>query len=312
MKFLKFSIILSLLIFLACEKKAEKTANSLPLETKVEKEIPHNLQTAMKAVEPFFKKMGEPKSGEWLAAFREEGQTFDQYFNGNPTLPTAERRTIYIQPIGKFTDRQRRVIKITAGFMQSFFNLPIKLLRDKKFQEPLSLKNYRINKFFHVKQIRTGYVLDEILRPNLPTDAAAMIAFTNEDLYPDENFNFVFGQASLQNRVGVWSLYRLDDEVDYKKFLERTLKIAVHETGHMFSMAHCTKYECVMSGSNHLLETNAHPLDTCPECVAKICWLANYEPQKRYENLTNFCKENGLKAEAETFRKKAEAVSNNK
>src|SRR3712207_7363776 len=43
---------------------------------------------------------------------------------------------------------------------------------------------------------------------------------------------------------------------DFKLTLLRTLKIAAHETGHMFSVRHCTKYECVMNGSNHLGETD--------------------------------------------------------
>ncbi len=42
-------------------------------------------------------------------------------------------------------------------------------------------------------------------------DAAALIAFTNYDLYPGETWHFVFGQATFSERVGVYSLYRLSD-----------------------------------------------------------------------------------------------------
>ena len=35
----------------------------------------------------------------------------------------------------------------------------------------------------------------------------------------------------------------------------------MHETGHMFSMRHCTKYECLMSGTNHMGETDRRPLE---------------------------------------------------
>ena len=41
--------------------------------------------------------------------------------------------------------------------------------------------------------------------------------------------------------------------------------VIAHETGHMFSMRHCTKYECLMSGTNHLNETDRRPIDACPE-----------------------------------------------
>ena len=252
--------------------------------------------------------MGEPSAGEWLASFPENGQTFEQYINGNPTLPTETRNKIYIQPIGKFDREQKKVIGFTAEYMKLFFNLPVKLLSEKQFEEPLSLENYRIHPEWKIKQIRTGFVLEKILLPELPEDAAAMIAFTSDDLYPDKNFNFVFGQASLENRVGVWSLYRLRDDADFKTFLKRTLKIAVHETGHMFSIAHCTKYQCVMSGSNGLYETDKRPIDACPEDTAKIIWMTKTEPQKRYEKLTALCDKFGLKDESDLFRKKAEAI----
>jgi archaemetzincin len=269
---------------------------------------PEDIVKAMKAVEPLFKLRGEPQPYEWLATFPEDGQTFEQYINGTPTLPTAERRAIYIQPIGIFDTEQKKVVELTAEFLSDFYNLPVKLLPDKKFDEPLSLENYRIHPQWKTKQIRTGYVLDKVLRPALPEDAAALIAFTNEDLYPDESMNFVFGQASLENRVGVWSLKWLRDRAYFQLFLLRTLKIAAHETGHMFSIKHCTKYYCVMSGTNGTVETDSSPLDVCPECMAKIAWGMKYPPAERYQRLAEFCEKNGLEAEGRSFRQKQAAV----
>ena len=309
MKIIIFLTGLILVLFSACKTEVEKESNSLLSEADSKKQAPGNLQNAIRAIEPFFKPMGEPEPGEWLASFKEEGQTFEQYINGNPTLPTEKRGIIYIQPIGKFNNEQRKIIKLTAEYMENFFNLRVKMLEEKKFDEPLSMANHRIHPQWKTKQIRTGYILDNILTPNLPEDAAAMIAFTGEDLYPDETMNFVFGQANLQNRTGVWSLYWLNYQADFETFLKRTLKIAVHETGHMFSIYHCTKYECVMSGSNHLDETDKYPIDACPECMAKVCWLSKSEPQIRYKNLGEFCRKNGLKEEADVFLKKGKAVS---
>jgi archaemetzincin len=268
-----------------------------------------DLRAAMKKIEPFFKPMGEPGPNDWLVHFNEKGQTFDEYLDENPTLPTKERGTIYIQPLGTFTGEQSKILKTAEGYLEAFYDLPVRELPPKKFDSNLKT-NFRMIDYPKHRQMRTGYVLSEILKPALLRDAAALIAFTNEDLYPgDANMAFVFGQASFEDRVGVYSLYRLDDFADNATFLRRTLKIAAHELGHMFSMRHCTKYECVMSGTNHLGETDSRPIDACPECMAKVCWLSDVKPAERYKRLAEFCEKNGLKAEAEEFRRKLVAVN---
>lgn len=318
---MRYSLLLLLILMMAGCSVSEKTApaseksspqlseNTLPQKV-FSDERALKLIKARKAIEPFFELMGEPKPDEWLAGFKEPGQTFEEYINGNPTLPTEERQTIYIQPIGDFNDEQHKVINLTAEYMEKFFGLPVKSLKARQLDKKLSPDDYRVYWRTNTKQLRTGYFLEKVLPQILPKNAAALIAFTSEDLYPDESMSYVFGQASLEKRVGVWSLYRLNYDKNFKLFLTRTFKIATHETGHMFTMLHCKKYQCEMSGSNHLKEVDSHPLDACPECMAKICWMKGYEPQKRYESLAEFFTRQGYTQEAEDFKAKALAVKN--
>jgi len=290
--------------FSGCRQDQASNTLSAPERPKV----PSDLRAAIAQIEPFFKPMGKPKAYDWLGSHNEPGQTFEEYINSNPTLPTNERKTIYVLPLGRFTPQQQKIIGITAGYLGVFYDLPVKELPRQDLKRPTDEKDTRKNPSTKVVQIRTGYILDSILTPMLPSDAAAMIALTNEDLFPDDLMNYVFGQASMENRVGVWSLARLHDNANFDTFLRRTLKIAAHETGHMFSMHHCTKYECVMSGSNYLGEADSRPIDACPECMAKICWLSNISPKDRYDRLAAFCSRNGLFKEAEEFKRKASAV----
>lgn len=311
-----FTIILAFVLGLisifsaSCVSKNEQPDNLQVTENSEQKRISVSpeYQSLIQKLEPFFEPMNPPEPDEWLATFKENGQTFEQYINQNPTLPTEKRQTLYIQPLGKFDAKQLRVINQTAEFLGIFYDLPIKTLPVKKFDKPLSMKNTRNNPYSRQEQVRTGYILDEILKPILPDDAAALIAFTNEDLYPDKNFNYVFGQATLENRVGVWSLYRLQEGTSDNIFLLRTLKIAAHETGHMFSIHHCAKYECLMSGTNHLGETDSRPVDACSECTAKIVWMRKQNPSERFKKLSAFFNREGLGALGENFSKKAEAV----
>lgn len=252
--------------------------------------------------------MGKPERYDWLAAYKEQGQTFDEYINSSPTVPTRERKAIYVQPLGKLDRRQSKVIKTSAEYLEAFYGLEVKLLPAKTLPKITSREDYRFIDYPQHRQIRTGWVMDTQLAPMLPRDAAALVAFTAEDLYPDSSMHFVFGQASLENRVGVWSLFRLDDNADSQKFLERTMKISAHEVGHMFSIRHCTKYECVMSGTNHLGEADRRPLDTCPECMAKIAWMVKEKPISRYERLATFARRNKLQEAAADFELKRKAV----
>jgi archaemetzincin len=128
---------------------------------------------------------------------------------------------------------------------------------------------------------------------------------TAEDLYPDEDWNFVFGQASLSERVGVWSMYRYGDPTESAEArqmcLRRMLKVAGHETGHMLGIPHCTDWECGMNGSNSLPETDAQPLAFCHHCAAKVWWALDLEPAAWYESLATFARERGLEAEAQVW-----------
>ena len=112
------------------------------------------------------------------------------------------------------------------------------------------------------------------LRQHMPKDAFCTLAFTMEDLYPEENWNFVFGQASLNTGVGVFSFARYDPafygharKEGYRLLLNmRCCKVLVHEIAHMFSLAHCTFFHCLMNGSNHLAESTPGPC-TSARCL---------------------------------------------
>ena len=295
------------LLFISCKSTDSSPTSNMSAAREAKKER-KELREAIKKTEPFFQPMGKPEAYDWLGSHNEPGQTFDEYLDSDPTKPTKERQKIYVLPLGKFTPQQKKVVEIAAGYLEVFYDLPVVQLPAQALKRPTNAKDHRYNEFLRSKQVRTGYVIDSILSPKLPDDAAALIALTNEDVYPDESMNYVFGQASLKGRVGIWSLFRLEPGANLETIIQRTIKISAHETGHMFSMWHCTKNACVMAGSNHIAETDRHPIDACPECMAKIAWLSDIAPATRYKNLAEFCRKNGLPKEAAEFDRKASAV----
>jgi archaemetzincin len=180
--------------------------------------------------------------------------------------------------------------------------------------DPISLQGVpdqakRISPAHGGVQITTGYVLD-LLRERRPEDAVAVLGLTTVDLWPGrEGWSYVLGQASLVDRVGVWSLYRMGDpETDYGTCLTRTLKTAVHETGHMFGLRHCIVFECGMNGSNHQDESDARPLWFCPEDEMKVWWACRIDPAVRYDRLAEYAGAHRLSAEVRFWRASRAAV----
>jgi archaemetzincin len=245
------------------------------------------LRSVMETVRPLYLPH-EP--GIWDLVYPEHGQTFQEYLAANPNVPRDRRRILYVRQLGDLTPAQHRILEITAEYLEQFYGLPARIAPALPIAH-VPARARRFNRFLETEQIQTGYLMD-LLKRALPDDAFAQIGLTASDLYPDEKMNFVFGQSTLRDRVGVWSLHWLGEpdqsEAEFRTTLARTLKVASHETGHMFSIPHCTKYHCIMNGAFSLDEVDFHPFDACPECMAKICWATRSDPRERYRRLASF------------------------
>ncbi len=270
------------------------------------------LEETIELLRPLHAEMGPVRSGDWLETHREVHRSFERYVAADPTTAHGERRVIYIQPIGDFTREQRAVVELAAEFLRRFFELEVELLEELPIDDGWPEEARRVHPSWGDRQLLTSYILDELLVPRRPADAAVLLGFTAMDLWPGEGWNFVFGQASLRRRVGVWSIYRNGDpaagEEELRLCLLRTLKTAAHETGHVFSITHCVAYECGMCGSNNRGESDRRPLAFCPECAAKLCWATGAEPRRRYARLAAFCREHGLEEEARFYDRSAELL----
>ena len=250
-----------------------------------------------------------PQPGDWLAEHHEPGQTFEQYVRHSPIRPDEQRDKLYIRPIGEFSDAEQRIVELCAEYMERYFQIQVVVLETLS-DESIPDEARRVHPSWGVAQILTTHVLDEVLAPNLPDDAVACIAFTSSDLWPGDGWNFVFGQASLRERVGVWSIARNGDaEIAFELCLRRTLKTATHETGHMLSLRHCIAWHCNMNGSNSRQEADRQPLWACPECERKLCWSTGSDSVTRYEDLLSFCAATeGLEREATFFKRSIESL----
>jgi archaemetzincin len=94
------------------------------------------------------------------------------------------------------------------------------------------------------------------------------------DLYVP-GMNYVFGEARCPGRVAVISTCRLKSTNDSNLTLlgDRVVKEAVHETGHMLGLRHCSDESCVMHFSERLADTDRKRGDFCSECRSGLRWV---------------------------------------
>lgn len=241
------------------------------------------------------KKMSVPKhpvkTGEWRERYTEVHEPLQAYLNKNPPRPSIQKSKLYVVQLGTFDATGKQIFDDTKNYLKAFFQIEVAELSPLNIN---AIPNIQTRQNSFGLQLNTHTIIDSLLPAIMPEDAFAVIAFSLYDLYPDEGWNFVFGQASLERRVGVWSMARLGDyhvnDSLYALCRQRTMNVAAHETGHIIGIKHCVKYECCMNGSISLSESDQQPAWLCWECLAKVCLNRQVHPEVHINDLLHFHK----------------------
>lgn len=231
-----------------------------------------------------YPRLSQPQPGEWLYEHNEQGQTLAEFKQQTPISAAIANGKIYLLPLGVVNND---LITALQDYLHAVFNLEVILLPEYDILKiPDSVTRN--------SQLKTTYILQNILQPLIPEDAILLMAITASDLYPDENWNFVFGEANIKNRVGVSSFarygeYGVNDSLN-KLVLNRLLKTTTHEILHALGMHHCIGYACVLNGSNSLPESDNKPLIICPACLEKLAFILPEANSGYFERTLNFYK----------------------
>jgi archaemetzincin len=123
------------------------------------------------------------------------------------------------------------------------------------------------------KQYHSTQILAMILEA-ANEGSSKLLGITSYDLFIPV-LTFVFGQAQLNNRAGVFSTFRLNNEFygmrrSEKLLMQRTIKEALHELGHTFGLRHCMDHPCVMNSSTYVEDIDLKPGDFCLPCLRHL------------------------------------------
>ncbi len=266
----------------------------------------------MKRDTSVFPKKTPPGPMDWMSVHIEKVQSLEDFRRKYSPKTDDKRRKLYVQPLQLGKGMALVNVKVLEKFLSSFFFgletevLPELLLDGfgdgadapfpvHGFEERISHRDR-----FETVQLLTVDVLKLLqkLKDGLK-DARCVLAVTSVDLYPQEDWNFVFGQASPKLGVGVFSFARYSSKKDKLLELTRCLRVMVHESLHLFGVHHCQKYQCIMNGANSLEETDNQPMYLCPECLDKLVVAQpGLDIAERYRRLIIFFSENKMGEQA--------------
>ncbi|UJR16590.1 hypothetical protein I4U23_003490 [Adineta vaga] len=245
------------------------------------------------------------------------------------TPASSHRNSIYLTILGEVNSTIFDIDSL-VDYTQRYFQIPVKLIHpftnfqfDDKTHEwscqntgdkirTINLYTRYDDKSKH-SQIHVSSILNALTKV-VPNDARCLVALTMCDLYSDDTDLFIAGLARGNNRVAVFSLYRYDPYLSFNEsdwfsckikigsksksavekrrnlLLLRACRLLTHEICHLFGIAHCIYYSCLMNGSGHLDEDFSQPLFECPIDLRKLHTLIEFNIHERYEQLLEFFK----------------------
>jgi archaemetzincin len=118
---------------------------------------------------------------------------------------------------------------------------------------------------------RGQYGSNRLLQEIRESTSGPVLAATSLDLYLPV-LTFVFGEAELGGRVGIFSIHRLREEFYGLPprpglLFERAVRELWHELGHIYGLTHCRNASCVMSPSHSVAQVDVKSESFCPDCL---------------------------------------------
>ncbi|HRY31591.1 MAG TPA: archaemetzincin [Bacteroidales bacterium] len=169
------------------------------------------------------------------------------------------------------------IVLISFGQFEAAFLLSIAREVKREFHHPVRIREGHLDLSEHYDAVRGQYNANSLLKAvdqmHRPEHTKTFGLFQVDLFIPI--LTFIFGQAFLNGRSGIASLYRFRSERYGMKsnedaLLERFTKEVIHELGHTFGLVHCYFPGCVMQSSTYIEDIDQKNAGLCAQCREKL------------------------------------------
>jgi archaemetzincin len=144
---------------------------------------------------------------------------------------------------------------------------------EREFLLPVKIQDGHLDLSEFYDSARRQYDGNKLIKEidfRFASDTVKILGIFNVDLFIPI-LTYIFGQAFLNGRAGIASVYRLNNErygikADEKTFVDRIRKEVIHELGHTFGLIHCKNPECVMRSSTYVEDIDQKSHHLCNQC----------------------------------------------
>ena len=169
--------------------------------------------------------------------------------------------------------KENTIILVACGPFEKVFLKEIARSVEKEFRTPAAYEENHVDLTPFYNPGRRQYDANKLLSfiSDLPVkENTKIVGLFRVDLFIPI-LTYIFGQAILNGRSAVASVYRLRNEMyGLKKndslLLSRATKEVIHELGHSFGLIHCHVQTCVMRSSTYVEDIDQKNQNLCPAC----------------------------------------------
>jgi archaemetzincin len=171
---------------------------------------------------------------------------------------SVRKGLIAVVPLGRV---EADVLRVVADSLQGILRVPVDVWGATPIPEEAFMK---------ARNQYNAMVIIKYLAENHSDSSLKVLGIMDKDIC-NPIITYVFGEAYMGGRAAVMSSARLGatpsgEPVSREQFLDRVVKVALHEIGHTFNIPHCHSGRCVMRASNNLVELDDKLNYLCDYC----------------------------------------------